>query len=535
MPRPDVLLGEKGRVGMLRGFESMGRLLSVTLGPIGGQILNEQGMKREPEFINDAATVARRIIEIPGGAENAGAMLMRHIAWRVREEVGDGSATTAVLARALAREVQTVAAAGANVMLVKRGVERGTEAAIRALHAMSLPLEGEQRIAAVATAATGNREIGKLLGEMYDVLGPNANVVIEPYVATFHDRAYHEGARFRAEIVSPYLVTDTVRRRAVLDDVAIIVADVSFDTLPQIQNALNLAIKADAKSLFMCCKFVSDKAIGVMVTNNERGSLKSCAANLKPVGDLRRGTFENIATLVGAKYLTDASGMPVEDLGPQDIGRAERVIVTKDTFTIIGGKGDKKAIRERQQRLQQRLREITDAEERSNQRDLLKHFSAGVGELRIGALTERERSALNDTAEQSMKAVAAAMESGIVPGGGAAFVACIPAVEALLSQADGDEAIGIRILARALEEPMRCIASNAGLSASTIVADVRRIGPGYGFDVRRKQVVNMLAEGIMDPTLIAKRALQHASSGAMMLSTTDALVLHRKPKEEFSP
>jgi chaperonin GroEL len=257
-------------------------------------------------------------------------------------------------------------------------------------------------------------------------------------------------------------------------------------------------------------------------------------ANMKPIGEVRRGTVENIALLTGGQPLTDKSGMSPEDVTIEDFGRADRVVVTKDYYLIIGGHGDKQQIKERTAKIRQRLRETHDQEERTNLRELLTQFSAGVGELRIGGMTEQERKALTEVAEQSMKAVMAGMESGIVPGGGAAYLASIPAVKALRVD-DPDTQIGAGIMARVLEEPMRRIAANAGIHPPLAIAEAIRAGVGYGYDVRQKQLVNMVEQGIADPTMVAKRALELASSGAMMLLTTDALVLHRKPKENFEP
>lgn len=533
MPKPDVVLGEKSRVGMLRGFESMARLLALTLGPVQGTVINEVAFNGPPELLRDAATIARRIIQLPDRTEDAGAMLMRHMVWHMRQEVGDGSATTAVLAMAIAREMQHMVAAGANAMMLRRGIERAAQAAEEALDKLAVPLEGEERIAAVASAAVGNTEIGKLLGEIYDVLGPTANVIIEPYVATWHDRVYHEGARFKGGYLSPYYINDQTRRVAVLDQPWVLVGDINFETLLSIQNALELAYSHGAKSLLIICRVANDKAIGVMVANNEKGIIQSCAANLKPVGDVRRVTMQNIALLTGGRPLFDKLSQRAEDITLEDFGRAERAIVSSEYFTIIGGQGDKQAIRERQGKYRQRLRETPDKEEREMLREVQAHFSAGVAELRIGALTSKERSVLTDVAQQAMKTVVAGMESGIVPGGGAAYLACIPAVEA--TPAEGDEAVGVQIMARALEEPMRCIVSNVGEHPPVAIAAARRAGAGFGFDVRTRQIVNMLDAGIADPMLVAKRALQQAVSGAIMLQTTDALVLHRKPKEAYEP
>ncbi len=533
MLRPDVILGHKSRAGMLRGFESMARLLALTLGPTGGNIANNRDSSRGPEVLTDAATVIRRIIQLPDRVEDVGAMMMRHIVWNVREEVGDGSATTAVLAVSLAREVERMVAAGANPVFLRRGIEKATRVTIKALDDMSIPLEGEDRIAAVATAATGDEEIGKVLGEIFDVLGPDANIVIEPYVATFHDRAYHEGARFKGTFVSPSLLTDPVRRTAILDDVYVLVTDVPFDSTESMKNVLEQVLKVGGKSVLIICKMMSDKAIGVLVANNERSVIRSCAARHRTLGEVRRGALENMAVLVGAKPLRDMSLTESRDITIDMFGRADRAIVAGDHFTIIGGKGDKKAIRERSRLLRKQIRESYDPEEREDLRLLLVHFSAGVGELRIGALTEQDRQRLTEVAEQAIKAVVSGMESGIVPGGGAAFLACVPAVEAL--KLEGDEAIGAQVLARALEEPMRCIATNAGAHPPLVITDTRRAGVGYGFDVHSKKVVDMVEAGIMDPTRVVKRALQLASSGALMLVSTEALVLHRKPDETFKP
>jgi chaperonin GroEL len=533
MPKPDVILGEHSRVGMLRGFESIGRLMALTLGPVGGNIANERDGTREIEILRDAATAARRIIELPDVAENPGAMLMRHIVWNVRQQVGDGSATAAVIAQALAREMTRVIAAGANAMIVKRGVERALDAAIEALDGLATPLEGEDRIAAVATAAIGDAEIGKLLGEIFDVLGPNANVVIVPYVATYHDRAYREGARFRGGYVSPYLLNDETRRMAVLEDVHVLVADMNFDTAESAANLLEQVMSVGGKALLLICKQCSDKAIGVFAANNDRKQIISTVANIKPVGDARRGMIENIATIVGGKPLHDKMGMGPEAITVHDMGRAERVVVEHEAFTIIGGKGDPAAVRERINSLRQRARTTPDLEERETMRELLTHFSEGVAELRVGALTSQERTALTEIAEQAIKAVNAGMESGVVPGGGSAYLSCIPAVRAI--EATGDEAFGIEILARVLEEPMRRIAANSNVHPPLAVAEAQRLGEGHGLDARTGQVVDLVAEGIVDPAIVARRALLHGVSGALMLLTTDALVIHRKPKENTEP
>lgn len=534
MPKPEVLLGEQSRTGMLEGFNEMGRLLALTLGPIGGKIANSKHPLMAPELLTDAATIARRVIEIEGRKENVGAMMMRHMAWRVREEVGDGSATTAVLAQAIANEYNKVVAAGANPMIVRRGVEKATEVALQELDRMSIPLEGEEKIAAVATAATGNPEIGRLLGELYDVLGNNASIVCTAWVATKHDRAYHEGARFKGGYLSPFMLTDTQRRVAVLDDVNVVVTDIEIDRLDILQRILELASKGPGKSLMLICSRINEQPLGILIMNNDKGTLKSVAAKLTTISEWKPSTLTNIGLLVGCEPIFNNSALQPADITERHIGHAERVFVRRDDFTIVGGKGDKALIRERVRTLREQLRKAHDMDERTTIREMLSHFSAGVGELRIGAFTEEDRNMLKTVAEQAMKTVMEGMESGIVPGGGAAYLACVPAVlETPITMED--EKYGVHVIAKALEEPMRRIAINAGLSPSVAVEESRKSGPGYGLDVKTKQTVNMMEAGIVDPTLVVKRALQLASSGATMLLTTDTLILRRKPEESANP
>ncbi len=532
MPRPSVLLGESSRARMLRGFASMGRVLSLTLGPTAGTIANA-GVAGEVEILRDAATIARRITQLPDARENPGAMLMRQIAWRVRAQVGDGSATAVVIAQAVAQEMQRVISAGAAAMVVKRGVERALRVAVAALERLAVPLVGEERIAAVAAAAIGDGEIGRLVGEIFDVLGPHASIVISPYVATSHDRAYYEGARFPGGYVSPYLLTDEARRRAVLENVHILVADLALDSAGGAIHLLEQVALAGGKDVLLLCKRCSDRAIGVLAANNERGDGFATAATLRPIGELRRGTIEDIALLTGAQPLNDKMGLRPESITARDLGHARKAVVTRDSVTIIGGQGDRGAIRDRVNKLNERARATPDAEERELCRELLTHFSEGVAELRLGALTEPERSRLTEAAEQAIRAVRAGLESGVVPGGGAAYLACIPAVREL--QAEGDEAFGAQILARALEEPMRRIAANAQAHPPTVVAEAQGRGRGYGLDARTGRVVDLFAEGIVDPAVVARRALEHGVSGAMMLLTTNALVIHRIPKGSEEP
>ena len=537
MQVPGVLFGVECREPMLRGFETMARLLALTLGPTGGHIVHQKVNTVEAEMLSDAATIARRFIELPDRAENVGAMTMRHIVWHMRDKYGDGSATAAVLAWRVARKAHRLVVAGADPMALRRGIEKGTRAALAALDGMSRPLEEAEQIAGIANASIGEPEIGRLLGEMYEVLGPYGSIVIQPYLAARHDRAYYEGTRFPGEYVSPYLLSDPVRYIAALDDTYVLVADAHFESVDSVLTILDLVAQAGGKNLFFICKNMWDKAIGTLVHTNTQDTVKAYAATIKPVEDLRIGMMQDVALLTGATLVTDAAALPCRfdprGLTIQDLGYAERIVATRQYVMITGGRGDKQAVRERARKLREQLRSLTDREQKELLRERIGRLTGGVGELRVAAFTEAERTALTGKAAHAVKVVQVGMEGGIISGGGAAYLAAIPALDGV--EAEGDEALGVRVVARALEEPLRVIAGNVRAQVPLVLAECREKGAGYGFDARRGKVVNMLDERIVDPTIVVKEALKRAVSGAMMLITSETLVLHRKPPQSANP
>jgi chaperonin GroEL len=530
---PGVLFGAACREPMLRGFETLGRLLALTLGPLGGNIVHQRVNTTEAETLSDAATIARRFIELPDRVQNVGAMIMRQIVWAMREKYGDGSATAAVLAQRVGREAHRLIAAGADPMALRRGIEKGARAAMAALDEQSQPLEKAEQIAGLATAAIAEPEIGRLLGEMYEVLGPYGTIVIQPYLGLQHDRAYHEGTRFPGEYVSPYLVSDAVRRVAAMDDPYVLVADMHFETVDSVLTVVDLVARAGGQNLFIICKNMWEKAIGTLVYTNNQNGVKAYAATIKPVEDLRPDMMRDVALLTGATHVSDTSGIGLKDLTIADLGRAERIVATRDYVMITGGRGDKQALRERARRLREQLRTTVDPEQKQRLRERIGRLTGGVGELRVAAITEQERVALTEKAAHATKVVQVGMEGGIVPGGGAAYLAAIPAVEAV--PAEGDERFGLQVVARALEEPLRVIASNAHAAASVVLAECRARGAGYGYEARQGRVANMLEEQIVDATIVAKEALNRAVSGAVMLITSETLVLHRKPPKSMNP
>ncbi len=552
MPVPAVLFGPACRERMQRGFETMARVLALTLGPLGGNIINQRMNTTEFELISDGATIARRITELPDRVENVGAMMMRHIVWHMRDQVGDGSATAAVLARCIARDLHRLSIAGVDPIHLRRGVEKGVQTAIDTLDELSRPLTDAEDIAGLATAAMHEPQIGQLLGEMVDVLGPYGSILIQPSFAVGHGYAFREGSRFKGEYVSRSLLSDPARHIAALDDTYVLVADFHFDTSASVAAILELVARADGKNLFIICKNMWEKAIHTLVVNNRRSPVTTYAATIKPVEDLRRDMMMDVALLTGATFVTDVAGMRIQDLTIHDLGYADRIVATQEYITIIGGRGEDRPVQARIQMVRSRLRQATDREQKERLWERIGRLQGGIGELRVGAYTERERTALMEKAAHAVKVVQAGLEGGVVPGGGAAYLAIIPALEAAINGSDGatsqrsgavadtpfdhpDEAMGARVIARALEEPTRIIAGNAQANVPRVLAACRAEGGGYGYEVGQGKVLDMLEARIVDPTLVVKAALQQAASGAAMLTSAEALVLQRAPPKSFKP
>ena len=534
MPTPSIRFGPACREPMQRGFDTMARLLALTLGPRGGNVVSQRVGSAGYERISDGATIARRITDLPDRVENAGAMMMRHIVWRMRDRFGDGSVTAAVLARRLARQLHRLHAARANAVHLQRGLERGVRVAVTALEELSIPLTRPEHVAGLANAVIHDRPIAQRLGQMVDVLGPNGNILIQPGYGVGHDCAFREGSRFPGEYVSRYLLSDRLRRVAALNDTRVLVADFHFDEPGHLAPILGQLAEAGGQSLFIICKNMWDRAIDTLVANNARGPVTAYAATIKPVEDLRRDMKRDIALLTGAAFLTDAAGMNPQDLTLDDLGHADRVVATEEYVTIVGGRGDAGAVQAHARALRSRLRQLEERAPKEPLRERIGRLQGGVGELRVGAHTEQERNALVERAAHAVKVVQIGLEGGVVPGGGAAYLAAIPALEAAAA-GESEEAMAMRALARALEEPTRAIAANAGANPPLVLMACRERGPGHAYEVGQGRVRDMLDAGVLDPALVAKAALQQAASGAAMLTSAEALVLRRAPPQSYQP
>lgn len=531
---PSVVFGAECREPMRRGFDTLARLLSLTLGPRGGNIVSQRVNATGFEPLDDGATIARRFTDLPDRVENAGAMMMRHIVWHMRERFGDGSVTAAVLARGIARELHKLLAGGADAVLLQRGLEKGVAAAVGALEALSVPLTEPEHVAGVARAVIEDPRVAQLLAEMIDVLGPYGNILIQPGYGLGHTYGFREGSRFPGEYISRYLVSDRFRYVAALDEPHVVVADFHFEEPGHVLHLLELAAQAGGDKLFIICKNMWERAISTLIAANNRGPVTAYAARIKPVEDLRRDMMRDFALLTGASFITDVAGMGPQDLTAADLGRAERLVATGEYVSVVGGGGAVQAVDAHTDMLQSRLALLEEREEREQLRERIGRLQGGIGELRVGAYTDRERNALVERAAHAVKVVQVGLEGGVVPGGGAAYLDAAPAVAAAACGHD-EEAMAMRALARALEEPARTIAANSDAHPPLVVNACRERGSGFAYEVGQGRVRDMMAAGIVDPTLVVKAALEQAASGAAMLISAEALVLPRAPEQMYRP
>ena len=551
MPKPKVIGQPKTTEHFTLGINVMADLLAPTLGPIGGIVANQRDVTNKPELLDDSATAIRRILNLGDPRMDVGAMLMRSMVWRVVQRAGDGGATAAVLARAMYREAMRMAAAGINVMRMSKGVNLGVERAIAALQAQARPVTGENELAHVALTVIREPDVAALLGEMSYLLGPDAHVSIEKYVAPYLHRTYHQGANYRAQIASMYLYTDPVRKTAVLPAGAIALVDGKLDQLDQIVAILDSALKTGAKSLTVVAASFSDEVIGVMVRNSRGAAnaqngkngksdqdkarkLTITGVKFKDVGDERREAYDDLAMLTGATVLGRAWSKPVEMVGPEDLGRVVRAEFGSELLTVAPERLSP-AAHEKAAELREKLARTTlDDEARPLLVKRLSAMTGGMGVLKIGTDSKLDREVMAQSAERALKVLSAAQHGGVAPGGGAAFLHCIPALADV--EADEEVAFGVEIVRRALAEPMRVIADNAHVPSSSVVLDqVQRAGSSATYDVLDKRVVDAYEAGILDVVDVLSTVLRTAASGALMALTTDTIVYHKNPEQAFTP
>jgi chaperonin GroEL len=540
--RAKVVNQPKSQQQISSGINAIADLLAPTLGPIGGHIASGPDAGKRVELLDDAATIVRRIISLGDAQKDVGAMLMRSMIWRVGQRAGDGGATAAVLARAIYCDGLRMITAGINATRLARGIEEGARIATDALQAQAKPVTSEDDLAALARTITKDEALSAVLGEMSYLLGPDAHVVIEKFVAPYLHRRYVAGARFGAEIQSMYFYTEPEQKKAVLNAPAIAICDERLTTAEQAVSLMEAAVAQGAKALVIIAMDVSAGALGAFVTNNQapkdKKKLSILAVKLKPVGQELKWAMTDLALLTGATLLGNNQGRSAAKARPGDLGTSQRVEFVTNSVVIVPQDTTRAEIQDEITRLRRFIAEAPlDDEERPKLIKRLATLTGGVGELKIGAHTKGERELREVQSERSFKVLSSAQRSGVVAGGGSALIHCVPALMAAAAQErDDDVAQGMRVLARGLSQPLRQIVINAQAPAPEVfVNQVREGGVGVTFDALNYRVVNAFEAGILDATDVLTRVLHIAASGAMMALSTDTIIYHKKPQESMTP
>jgi chaperonin GroEL len=531
---PGLLFADPAQAALRRGVKVMADMVRPTLGPTARSVmLHEESSGRPPEVLDDAATIMRRVIELPDPYVNMGAMLIRHTVWAVHKDMGDGGATTAVLFEAIVRHTAPLLASGADAAALRRGLDRGLAAASAALAEMARPLESDLEIARVAQALCHNPELARLLGEIFDIVSVDGSITIEDGYTRGFDRQYVEGMQWNSGFFSSYFVTNQDRQEARLDNPAVLVTDMQLTTAEQLLPLLDSLAKMEQRDLFIIADDISGTALSLLIANHRGGTMRSIAVKAPSYEPERTQILQDIAIFTGARVVTEVSGISGESITRGDLGRVRVAWADAHNFGIQGGFGDPVALRERIAEVRAEYQQTSNAEEKEKVRTRLGKLIGGVAILLVGGDTQRQIEERKATAQRTVTTMRHALLGGVAPGGGTGYLACREAVRGVA--AVGDEAAALRALALALEEPLAVIARNAGHDPFGTVGQAGLQSAGWGFDAASGQFVDMWLAGILDPAPMLQRALAAAVSGASMLLTADVLVHHREPLKSAKP
>ena len=528
MPK-EIKFAEDTRRALERGVNKLADTVKVTLGPKGRNVILDK-MYGVPLITNDGVTIAKEI-ELEDRFENMGAQLVKQVATKTNDVAGDGTTTATVLAQAIIREGLKNVTAGANPILIRKGIAKAVEVAVEELKNQSRIVETDEAIAQVGAVSSGDDEIGQLIAEAMKVVGRDGVITVEESKTMKTELDTVEGMQFDRGFVSAYMVTDVDKMEAVLNDPFILITDKKISNIQEILPLLEQLVKT-GKKLLIIAEDVEGEALSTLVVNKLRGTFDVVAVKAPGFGDRRKQMLEDIAILTGGTVISSEVGYELKEADLSMLGRASSIKVTKDSTTIVGGAGEKANIENRINQIKHLAEETTSDFDREKLMERLAKLSGGVAVVKVGAATEVEMKEKKLRIEDALNATKAAVEEGIVAGGGTALVSVIPAVEKLISELDGEEAIGAKIIRKALEEPLRQIAINAGLEGAVIVQNVINADPEVGFDAYKEEYVNMLEAGIVDPTKVTRSALQNSSSIASVFLTTEAAVAEIPQKED---
>jgi chaperonin GroEL len=529
MPAKQLEYSEEARRALKRGIDALADAVKITLGPKGRNVVLDKKFG-PPTITNDGVTIAKEI-ELEDPFENMGAQLLKEAATKTNDIAGDGTTTATVLAQAIVNEGFKNVTAGANPLLLKRGIERGVQAVVDNLKTMSTPVADQTKIAQVAAISAADDEIGRLIADVMDKVGKDGVITVEESKTLRFETEYVEGMQFDRGYISAYFITDSQRMEAVLDEPYILITDKKIsaisDILPVLERFLQIS-----KNLVIISEDVDGEALATLVVNKLRGTLNVLAVKAPGFGDRRKAMLEDIATLTGGKVISEEVGRKLDSTTVQDLGRARRVSSTKDETTLVEGRGSEEAIKGRIQQIRAQINETTSDFDREKLQERLAKLAGGVAVIKVGAATEVELKEKKHRVEDALSATRAAVEEGIVPGGGTAFIHSLPALEAVLSELEGDQRTGAALLRRALEEPLRRICANAGAEGSVVVEEVKRRGTGKGYDAAKGEYADMVERGIIDPLKVTRSALENAASIATMILTTETLITEIPEKEK---
>ena len=525
-----ILFDEEARRALGRGVDALANAVKVTLGPKGRNVVLDKKFGA-PTITNDGVTIARDI-ELEDPFENMGAQLVKEVATKTNDIAGDGTTTATLLAQAMIHEGMKNVAAGANPMIIKKGIDEAVKTLVEEIKTKAKKVEGQADIAQVATISSANEETGNLIAEAMEKVGKDGVITVEESKTMKTNLSVKEGMQFDRGYISPYLVTDTDKMEAALDDPYILITDRKISAINDILPILEQVVKS-GKQLAIIAEDVDGEALTTIVVNKLRGTFKALAVKAPGFGDRRKAMLQDIATLTGGTVISEELGRKLDSVTLADLGQAHKMVSTKDETTIIGGKGDKDAIAERVAQIKQQISQTTSDFDREKLQERLAKLSGGVAVIEIGAATEVEMKDKKYRIEDALNATRAAVEEGIVAGGGTTFLDILPALDKL--EVEGDEKVGVNIVKRAIEEPVRQIAQNAGLEGSVVVENVKKAGTGIGFNALKNEYVDMLKAGIVDPAKVTRSALQNAASIASMVLTTETLVADKPEKEAPAP
>lgn len=524
----EIKYDQVAREAILKGVNTLADAVKVTLGPKGRNVIIEKSFG-SPTVTKDGVTVAKEI-ELEDKFENMGAQMVKEVASKTSDVAGDGTTTATVLAQAIYREGAKLVAAGHNPMELKRGIDKAVEVVVNELKKLSKPTKDQKEIAQVGTISANNdKTIGDIIAEAMSKVGKEGVITVEEAKSMETTLEVVEGMQFDKGYISPYFVTNPEKMEAVLDEPLILIHEKKISNMKDLLPILEQVAKM-GRALLIIAEDVEGEALATLVVNKLRGTLKVAAVKAPGFGDRRKAMLEDIAILTGGQMISEELGIKLESISLKDLGSAKRVVIDKDNTTIVDGAGDKKNIEARVKQIRTQIEETTSDYDREKLQERLAKLVGGVAVINVGAATESEMKEKKARVEDALNATKAAVEEGIIPGGGVAFIRCIPKLDEL--KYDGERQFGVNIVKKALEEPLRWIAQNAGHDGSIIIEKVKNGKGNFGFDAAKEVFVDdMMEAGIIDPTKVARTALQNAASVASLLLTTDAMIAE-KPKEK---